>query len=308
MLKKAQLFIAYHVQSIINSFNLLCKQPFATLLTLIVIAIALMLPTIFIILSKNFNKLTEDWHNNECISLYVNNKLSSADQTALLQNIKKIVGVAEVKIKTATEALIELQKQDGMHNIMHYLNENPLPIVIEVTPNAKLRSVAQIENLFNILQNLPHIEQAKLDLNLIIKLNSLLNFIKQAINMLILALAIAVILIISNTLRLAVQNCSDEISVLKLIGATNNFIARVFVYAGVWYGLLGGIIAILFVNIFILTVSYKLQKVIDIYNINYVTQGLTVKQAYQLVLAAISLGWLGAIFSVKKQLILIESV
>ncbi len=296
----------HHAQSATNSLILLWRNPLVTAITVIVIAITLSLPVVFGLLSDNIRLLINNWQYDGRIDLYLKDKLPSEVQKSLLIAIKQFPGVQQVILKTAADSLTELQQQAGMHDIMQYLNANPLPDIIKITPDTTCNQPEKLANLLNSLHNLTQVDQNKFDTNWIVRLYILLNFVKKITYILMSVLSMAVILIISNTLCLAVHHRADEVRVLKLIGATDVFIARGFLYSGLWYGLLGAVLAILLVNIFMLVIDVVLQELIQVYQIhNYSVRGLSVLQAYQVVLVAIMLGWLSSQFAVKKQLALI---
>ena len=297
---------AGHLHAAISSFNFLCRRPIATLITVVVIAITLTLPTLFWVFTSNLSQLTISWQKSGTVSLYLKPKLTAGQQNQLIIDIRHIQGVGEVSLKTPAEGIKELQQQEGMNDIMRYLPENPLPALIEVTPALAVNTPLQMEQLFNRLKALPQVEQAKLDMDWIRRLHAILGFAAEIANALMILLALAVVLIVGNTLRLAIHNRHDEIRVLKLIGASDQFIVRPFLYTGVWYGLIGAVFAVLFVNIFMLSLAVGLQQLASVYYMHYPLKGLTVFQAYLIVLAAISLSWLGARLAVKRQLAFIE--
>jgi len=306
MLKNLQSIAAYHAQAATNSFNTLCRKPLATMMTIIVIAIALALPALFWIFTDNVSQLTVNWQRSGHISLYLKSGLSVKEAEAVLQKIKVEKGVGQASLKTAAEGLQALQKQEGMQDIMHYLPENPLPAVIEVVPEFTVNTSLQINQLYERLKVNPQVEQAKLDMQWINRLNAVLGFASKSAHALMLLLASAVALIVGNTLRLAIHHRHEEIRVLKLIGAADSYIIRPFLYSGIWYGLIGAVFAVLFVNIFMLSIAVAAQELAATYHMQYPLTGLSVKQAYTMVLVAIILGWLGAILSVKRQLASIE--
>ena len=138
------------------------------------------------------------------------------------------------------------------------------------------------------------------------RLQAILRLTGKLADGLMILFALAVVLIIGNTLRLAVHNRYEEIQVLKLIGAKNAFILRPFLYSGVWYGLLGAIFAILLVNIFMSSLTLVVNQLAATYQMHYSLLGLSIEQVALLGLVAIILGWLGACVSVKRQLAAIE--
>ena len=306
MLKSLKKWATAHLHAAINSFNFLCRRPLATLITVTVIAIALTLPTLFWVFTDNVSQLTADWQRSGSVSLYLKPSLSPAQQNQFLIDVGHIDGVAKASLKTPAEGIKELQQQEGMNDIMRYLPNNPLPAVIEVIPALSVNSALQMEQLYNRLKVLPQVEQTKLDMEWIRRLHAILGFAAEIANALMVLLAFTVVLIVGNTLRLAIHNRLEEIRVLKLIGANDQFIVRPFLYSGVWYGLLGAIFAVLFVNIFMLSIAVAIEQLVAAYHMRYPIKGLTVFQAYLMVIASIGLSWLGAKLFVKKQLASIE--
>lgn len=306
MLKNLRTLSAYHLQAANSSLNLLCRKPLATMMTVIVIAIALTLPTLFWVFTDNLEQLTINWQRGGHISLYLKSPLSAAEQATFIARVRATEGVGNVVLKSSEEGLAELQQQEGMHDIMRYLPENPLPAMADVIPALAINTPAQMEQLFARLKAYPQVEQAKLDMQWITKLHAILGFATKIAHALMALLASAVVLIIGNTLRLAIHNRHEEIQVLKLIGATDPYIARPFLYTGMWYSLAGAIMAVLFVNIFMLSVAVAVKQLAAAYQMHYPIMGLSVKQAYLLVIVSTMLGWLGARLSVKQQLASIE--
>nr|WP_284498385.1 permease-like cell division protein FtsX [Legionella maioricensis] len=294
------------MQAATHSLNLLCRKPLATMMTVIVIAITLALPALFWVFTDNLGQLTTGWQQGGQISLYLKTGLTEAEQTALLQKIRGMEGVGQASLKSAADGLAELTQQEGMQDIMRYLPENPLPSVIQVVPSLVTDSPAKMDLLSRHLEVLPQVAQAKLDMAWINRLHVILGFAANVAKALMSLLALAVVLIIGNTLRLAIHNRQEEIQILKLIGATDPFILRPFLYSGVWYGMAGAVLAVFLVNIFILSLGVAVNQLAVAYQMHYPLTGLSIRQILLLVLFAIILGWLGARLSVKRQLASIE--
>lgn len=306
MLKKIHSLFSYHLHAASFSLNLLCRKPLSTLITIVVIALTLTLPSLFWICTSNLAAITKSWQKNGHISLYLKPSLSSAEEAQVLKEIASTPGVGHATLITKEEGLKMLQAQEGMGNIMQYLSENPLPAVIEIAPSLALSNADQIEQLYTQLKANPHVEQAKLDMDWISRLQSLLSFAKRIVHAIMILLALVVILVIGNTLRLAIHNRQEEVRVLKLIGATNPFIARPFLYSGIWYSLGGALLAILFVNICLLSFAFAMNELVQAYEMHYPFVSLSVKQAYLLVLTSTVLGWIGAKLSIHTQLASID--
>lgn len=306
MLKRIHLLLMFHFQAATQSLNSLCRKPFATMMTLIVLAITLSLPALFWVLTDNLGKLSIGWQRNGHISVYLKPALPKVEQEQILATIENMQGVGQATLKSSEEGLAELTQQEGMHDIMHYLPDNPLPSVIDVVPALVIDSPAKIDLLSRELQTLQQVEQVKVDMDWINRLHVILGFAANVAKALMVLLALAVVLIIGNTLRLAIQNRHEEIQILKLVGASDSFIMRPFLYSGIWYGLAAAVLAVFLVNIFILSMGGAVNRLAVAYEMHYPLSGLSIRQILLLVLFAIILGWVGARFSVKRQLTSIE--
>lgn len=305
MLNKARALLSHHLHAAVQSFNQLCRKPLASLMTVVVIAIALVLPTLFWAFTDNLQQLTHSWQRGH-LSLYLKAELTDAQQQATLEQVRAADGVGQVVFKSASEGLAELTKQEGMQDIMRYLPNNPLPAVIEVVPSVAIDTPAKLDALSSQLQAIAGVDQAKLDMNWLNRLHALLAFVSHTANALIVLLSLAVVLIIGNTLRLAIQNRQEEIQILKLIGATDPFIARPFLYSGMWYALAGAFLAVFLVNVFILSLGSAINQLALVYEMHYPLSLLSIKQVVLLVVFALLLGWLGSFVSIKRQLASIE--
>lgn len=306
MLRTIKPVLEQHLQAALHSLTLLCRKPLATLMTVVVIAIALALPALLGVLTDNVGRLTTNWQRNSHMSLYLQLGLSPVEQNRLLLQVKDTQGVGKATLRSSDEGLNELTQLEGMHDIMRYLPENPLPSVIEVVPSLTVDTPAKIEALFLQLKRLPEVSQAKLDMEWITRFHAILGFFTKASEGSMALLAMAVVFIIGTTLRLAIQNRQEEIQILKLIGATDAFIRRPFLYSGALYGLSGAIVAIFLVNILILGLGLAMKPLVAVYQMHYPLTGLSMRQILQLLSFAFILGLLGAGLSVRRQLASIE--
>ena len=300
--------LPYHRKAMQHSLSTLMRKPFATLTTVLVVAITLSLPVLFWIIMSNMDRLTINWQQGDHISLYLQSSLSEANRQSLLSTIKKTAGVEQVILKSAAEGLAELQSQEGMTNLLLDLPENPIPAMIDVTPSKTLTDPEAVQRLFLQLQSLTGVDQAKLDVEWIKRLHALFLFITTLTQGLIVLLCFAVILIIGNTLRLAMQNNLDEIQVLKYIGAPDSYIIRPFLYAGIWYGLAGALVALLLVSCMLYGLNYfGVKQLVAAFQLQFAIKGLSLIQILGLFVLASCLGWLGACLTVKRQLTALES-
>lgn len=296
-------WMAFHKQALKNSLAFLWSERWSTLMTVMVIAMTLMLSSLFWVFTDNVSRLTIDWQRSGHISLYLDIDLSAADEASLLARVRATPGVGEANVKTPAEGLAALQAQEGMQDIMRYLPENPLPAVVDVMPAATITSAAAIQQLYQTIKAYPHVEQAKLDMEWVGRLFAFLSFVTKLAHALMAMLAVAVVLIIGNTLRLIIHDRYDEIMVLKLVGAGDAFIMRPFLYSGVLYGLLAAILAVICVDLFVLSLDVGINQLFASYQMHYTLSGMSISQTCLLVLFAILLGWLGARLSVKRHIV-----
>lgn len=306
MLNRSRIIIKHHLEAAKDSLHSLRRQPIATAMTLMVMALALTLPALFWVLTDNISKIANNWQRGGQISLYLAETKSIDAQEKLLAHVREIEGVGQAVLKTPSEGLAELQQQAGLNDLILQLPDNPLPAVIEISPAITVDSLPKMEQLYYQLKILTGVDEAKLDLQWVNRLHALLDFAQKITDGLIILLGVTVVFIIGNTLRLAIQNRHEEVQVLKLIGATNAYIARPFLYTGLWYGVGAALLTLLFVHFFMLSLSIVFSKLVAVYNVNYFIPGLTVTQAILLFLSAVILGWLGARLSIKRQLASIE--
>ena len=302
MLTRLRPYFSHHKQAALSSLQTLGRQPLATIMTALVIAITLTLPTLFWVLTDHMKQLTTPRQQAGHISLYLVPSLSPEENDAFLSKVKKVHGVTTATLTTPAEGLAQLQQQEGMQDILHYLPENPLPAVINVIPSFDTNSPESLEQLYQTLKSYPQVEQAKLDRQWVNRLQAILGFSAQLAKGLMLLLALAVMLIIGNTLRLAVHNRQEEIQILQLIGAKNAYIIRPFLYSGLWYGLAGALLSVLLVNGFILSLTLVANQLAAAYDMHYAPATLSLHHVLYLTSIALLLGWLGATLSVRREL------
>lgn len=235
MLKGMRSRLAYHLQAAIQSLNSLCRKPLATIMIAGVIAIALALPTLFWVFSDNLSQLTSSWKRGGHISLYLDVNATEAEQQLVLEKVRATQGVGQASLKSPAEGLTELSHQEGMQDIMQYLPENPLPAVINVVPALFINSPAKLDLLSRQLQNIKQIDSAKVDMEWISRLHALLGFATKCAHALLALLALAVVVIVGTTLRLAIHSRQEDPG-LKINWSPRSFYPQAFFILGglVW--------------------------------------------------------------------------
>ena len=213
------------------------RAPLATLLTIAVIGITLALPGGLYLAVDNTRQLARGWEANGQVSLFLKQQMSDADAQKLAEKIRRLPDVKSVSFISRAQALAEFKRHSGFGEALNLLERNPLPAVLVVQP-AQLRPEA-LAKLTTELGGQAGVDIASLDLDWVRRLHAILEFARRAVAILAGLLGIAVLIIVGNTVRLAVLSRREEIEVTKLVGGTDAFIRRPFLYSGLLQGVLG---------------------------------------------------------------------
>lgn len=302
-------FIMYfirHLQQALASIGELWRMPVSSLLTMSVLGVSLALPTTLHLLTKNGEQLRGSWDSAAEITLFVEEGLSENQMQKVLRRIGLYEQVNNVTYIGADQALEEFKSLSGFGDALSYLDKNPLPSVILVTPTVQYSSPEGARELLEKLQQQPEISFGKLDVTWLEKLTAIVNLLEDAALGLGILLLLAVALVIANTIRLSILNRREEIEVLKLVGATNDFIRRPFLYTGIWYGLIGGLIAWICVSLILWWVEGALLELASQLGSELTLKGLNFSEFLILIALSSGLGWLGAYGSVMRHVYEIE--
>lgn len=298
-------FAQDHLRVFLFSLNKLKQNPGGTLLTALVIGVTLALPASLHMLVSNVSQLSYSWEGAMQTSLYLKDGVTQERGTALSRELAERDAVARTHYISREEALEEFRKASGFGQALDLIDSNPLPAVITVTPK-KNQTKEQVAALVAELAKLPEVELAKLDQKWLERLYAILDIAQRGVFVVAVLLALAVVVTVGNTIRLDIQSRREEIEVMKLIGAPDSFIRRPFLYAGLWFGLAGGIVALLLVNVGLLVLSGPVQHLAGIYESNFSLVGLSLEAAVAVFTGGILLGWLGAFITVTRHLKRIE--
>jgi cell division transport system permease protein len=296
-----------HAQVFFYSLGQLSRTPVATLMTCMVIGIALALPTGLHTLLSNAQQLSGGWENTAQISVFLKKKVSESQAMKIKSDIQGWPGVVSVHYISREQALKEFQNLSGFGDALKALNSNPLPSVLIVKPKLTSGSNEQTaKTLLTKLRQLRQTDKAQLDMQWVRRLYAIMNIVERGVQILGFLLALAVLLVVGNTIRLAIQNRRKEIVVMKLIGGTDAFIRRPFLYTGFWYGLFGGLIAWLLVSFTILSISNPVEKLTTLYQNQFELNNISFSTTSLLLLISILLGLAGSWFAVGRHLREIE--
>lgn len=296
--------VTHHKEAVRFSISRLWQSPLSTWITLAAIAIALSLPSSLYLLLTNLKSLTDDKREVPTISLFLKQDISlqqARDRGELLEEMPEI---DKVVLVPRDEALNDFRQITGFAEAIKTLDENPLPHVLVVTPHLKLIGDSGLDmgNLAKKLENFSEIDLVQMDIEWVKRLRGILNITERAILLISVLLALTVLLVIGNTIKLNIENRKEEIEVSKLIGATTGYIRRPFLYSGIWYGLFGGVISLVFVHLALLFLVSPVNELARLYGSSFSIRGLGLEITFYILLFSSLLGLVGAWIAVSSHL------
>jgi len=292
----------HHREMLVAGFTRLYRRPVATAMTVAVIGIALALPASLLVLVQNARQVSGSWEGAARISVFLKQGLSDREVQQATSSARALGGVADVHVITSTQALAEFKTRSGFGNALNLLGENPLPAVLVITPDPAHSEPLAASQLGQALRKLPQVAQVKLDVQWLRRLQAILNILGRGVLIIGCLLGLAVILIVGNTIRLDIEGRRTEIEVSKLIGATDRFIRRPFLYYGAGYGLTGGVLAWLLVSLSLGLLAAPVRHLAGLYGSEFALNGEGLSGALLLLAGGALLGWLGAWLAVARHL------
>lgn len=293
-------WIEAHRASLIDSLKRIGKQPIGSFFTCLVMATALSLPMGLSLLLNNVERLSGSWQRAAQVSLYLKLDASSNEGKALRDQIKAMPGVAEAEFVSREQGLEELQKQSGLGDALKALPDNPLPGVIVVTPEEVDKPA--LDALRGRLAELPKVQTAQLDLQWVERLAAILKLGDRFVFGLTVLLVVALLLVIGNTIRLHIENRRTEIEVIKLVGGTDSYVRRPFLYMGALYGFGAGVLSWGLLAFGLNWLNESVVGLADLYGSNFVLSGVPASDGLSLLLGAVLLGYIGAWIAVARHL------
>lgn len=295
-------WLNHHLQAIKLVVSRMRDNLMSTFMICLVIAVAMCLPSLFYLGVDNLSKLTDHMKNETEISLFL--KLDASSDTireidAILAKNTAISQYHLVKKDNAWQQLREKSKgNQNINSAIEQLGKNPLPDAFFI--QAKSTDPETLETLQKTLQTIPGVEQAILNADWAKRLATLLNIGKKLIFFISMLLAIVLLVIIGNTVRMQILSQKDEIQVSYLIGATSSFIRIPFLYAGVLYGLLGGLLSVLMITGIIQTFNHSIMEISNLYSSDFSVSTLNINLYLTIVGLAVTIGWTGSYFAVTR--------
>ncbi|ATC95834.1 permease-like cell division protein FtsX [Pseudoalteromonas tunicata] len=290
----------------VHSLGEMWRTPAASLMTIAVLGLSLTLPATLYLVVKNVQLVSSGFENAAEISLFVKKDTTEQEAGSLVNRLRLYPEIAQVDYISKDDALAEFKVASGFGQALNYLDENPLPSVVLVTPTKRFTSAQAARELLLKLEQEREVDFGKLDIEWLERLNALLSLLRESVITIALLLLTSVILIIGNTIRLSIMDKKEEIQVMKLVGATNNFIQAPFLWTGIWYGLIGGLFSFIAIVVMMWWLASAVSHVAGVYQTEFILQGLSFNEFCLLVLLGIALGLSGSFLSVKRYIDAIE--
>ncbi len=293
-------WLMYHKQALLTTLMQMAATPFSSLFTLFAIGITLSLPAGMAVILDNTARVAANLPNPSEISLYMDERASAADIAQLKTRLGALPDIAGARFVSKQRALDQISKQLNLTQLVNELPQNPLPDAWVITP--KSADAEHMTQLTQQLQKLPHVALVQADHLWSQRLNALLQLGRDLLSLLASILAIALIAITGNTIRLQISTRHAEIEVSRLIGATDRFIRRPFLYFGTLQGLLGGMIAWLLIFIGTRLLTPQISNLATLYNTALNIHALSLTHSVILLAISAGLGWAGAYLAVQRSL------
>ena len=298
-------WLRHHRQSSADSLIRILDNLVSSILTWLVIGIALALPVSLDVVLDNTGRVSSSWDTPAQLSLFLVDGTSQSEAEALAEELSGDSQLAQVQFVSRQDALAEFTRVSGFADILESLGENPLPHVVLVEP-VDSAGPEEITTLREELEARPVVAEATLDMAWLARLNSLLELGRRAVLALGGVLVFGVVLILGNTIRLAIESRREEIVIVKLVGGSNAFVRRPFLYTGLWYGVGGGVVAALLVSAGLWFLSEPVEQLAALYGSDFSLRGPGLIGSLNLVLIGGLLGLAGAWLAVSRHLGAIE--
>jgi cell division transport system permease protein len=295
-----------HLQALLGALGRLARSPLSTFLTLLVIALALALPASLKLFVSNAQAATGNFGRAIDVSVYFRTDVPLAKAQQLAAAARARADVAEVTLIPADKGLEDFRNYSGFGDALAALKENPLPHVLHVRPRDTASSPAALEALRGYFGAWPEVELVQVDAQWVQRFNAILEVLRQLLLIAAALLGVGVLAVIGNTIRLEIAGRHAEIEVIKLVGGSNSFVRRPFLYTGLLYGLGGALLAWGIIALAVELLGEPVDQLARLYGSHFQLLGPSGQEIGALLGAGAALGWLGAWISAARHLRSIE--
>jgi cell division transport system permease protein len=292
--------IANHRLTLFQSLRDMAAEPLQTIMTVLVIAIALALPGALYLAVENLERLSGNVEASTQITVFVEMDASETVVATLDSRLRTLSGVGLITFISPDQALEEFQALSGFGRALDYLSDSPLPAVFVVQPDSVDLTRAGL--IAEQIEKFAGVDQVQVDMQWLQRLRSMLEIGEKLITALGITLALGVLLAVANTIRLAIQSRTDEIIVIRLVGGTDAYVRRPFLYTGVVFGFFGGLVAVIFLSLLVFWLNRSIEVLASLYESRFVLHGLDLASFSSVLGGGAILGLLGAWLAVQKHL------
>ena len=306
--RRIRAWLRRHSYSFFSSLGVLLKHKIGTLMTVLVLGIAMFLPLgLYMTLSNldGLNLRQEEW---SAVTVFFRSGTTQDEVERVAGQLEQQMQAGSIAVISPAEGMLEFREASGFGESLDMLEENPLPWVMQVSPppGSTTQVKADVEKLTEFLASVESVEVTQFDYKWLQRLGRLMELGEAAVTALILLFGLAVVVVVANTIRLDVASHSEEIEILALVGAGNAFVRQPFLYSGLWYGLMGGLLAIILLGLSMLYLAGPIGLLLETYGTVFDLRGLGGYNTLWVLLGGGFLGWLGAWVSVQRYLRLLQ--
>lgn len=279
----------------ISSLQRMLRTPASSLMTIFVIAVSLLLPALLFGLNSNLTALLSGFQDSARITLYLQEGTSDSRGTEVSESLLTGTDLRAAVYVSADQALSDFSAAAGLEDLTQQLSSNPLPAAIILTPiDTAPLAVAELAQR---LQDIPEVALVQVDSRWLQRLEAISRLVGLIGRVLMAIVTLGLFFIVGNTIKLAIENRKDEIRVIKLVGGTEFFIARPFLYTGLFFGLAGGLLACFLQLIALIVFNSSLRELMQLYESSFVLHGFSARSALLLVLLGAAIGWMAALLA-----------
>jgi len=297
-----------HSYSLFSSLGVLFKHKVGTLMTVLVLGIAMFLPLgLYITLSNldGLNLRQDEW---SAVTVFFKPGTSQDEVRRVADELETRLQPEAVVVISPAEGMVDFREASGFGESLDMLEENPLPWVMQVSPQPGSTDEVEkrVGELTAFLSSVDSVEVTQFDYKWLQRLGRMVELGTAAVTVLILLFGLAVVVVVANTIRLDVASHAEEIEILALVGAGNGFVRQPFLYTGLWYGLMGGLLSVVLLGLTMLYLGRPLGLLLETYGTVFDLRGLDGYKTLWVLLGGGLLGWLGAWISVQRYLRLLK--
>ncbi|MGQ0287379.1 permease-like cell division protein FtsX [Pasteurellaceae bacterium 22721_9_1] len=295
------------MQYVLNSvLKDLIKKKYGTILTILVIAVSLTIPTVSFLLWKNTHQATTTFYPETELTVYLHKNLNEDDANAIVSKIQQQQGIESLNYISRQESLKDFRSWSGFGEELDILDDNPLPAVVMIKPTSDYQASEKRKELHDSLMKIKGVEEVRMDNDWLEKLAALTWLIAHVAIFCAVLMTLAVFLVIGNSIRSDVYSSKANIQVVKLLGATDQFILRPFLYTGIIYGFLGALFACIFSSLVIGYFTSAVKYVTDIFAVKFELNGLEITEVFFLLIICSIVGYASAWIAANKHIKMLD--